>query len=241
MIVSAYLRKITELLEYIEKNQMENIVSAAEIAADTIKKDGLIYVFGCGHSHLVALDSFYRAGGLVNVSAMLDTDLMLHNGSAKSSAMEKMEDLAPHIFSRYSLKKNDCIFIISSSGINGVPVEMALCAKEKGIKSIAITSLNYKDEKSRHSSNLHLCEAADMFIDSNVVRGDAVIEINDNMMGSVSTYVGTFILQSVLMEATNICVQHGIKVPVYKSSNILGGGEYNKKFIEEYIGRIKHL
>ena len=69
----------------------------------------LIFVFGCGHSHLIALDCFYRAGGLANVSPMLDTDLMLHNGAAKSSRMEKMSGIAPETFRRYSLKENDIL------------------------------------------------------------------------------------------------------------------------------------
>ena len=90
--MSKYLDEIIANLEAIEREEKDGIAKAARLVADVIKNDGLIFVFGCGHSHLPGLDTFYRAGGLANVSAMLDTDLMLHNGAAKSSRMEKMSD-----------------------------------------------------------------------------------------------------------------------------------------------------
>ena len=125
MLIDTYFEKNIAVLEKIKTTQKDKIVQAAEIAAQTIIHDGIIYIFGCGHSHLIALDNFYRAGGLCNVSAMLDTDLMLHNGAAKSSKMEKMSGIAEAIFDRYALKENDCLFVISTSGKNAVPVEMA--------------------------------------------------------------------------------------------------------------------
>ena len=83
------------------------------MVSEVIKNDGIIYIFGCGHSHLIGLDCFYRAGGLVNVSAMLDTDLMLHNGAAKSSKMEKMSGIAESIFERYCITDKDLLIIFS--------------------------------------------------------------------------------------------------------------------------------
>lgn len=94
------------------------------MVVDVIKNDGLIYTFGRGHSHLPGLDAFYRAGGLANVSPILDTDLMLHNGVAKSSRMEKMSGIAPEILRRYCLTERDMLFVFSASGKNAVPVEM---------------------------------------------------------------------------------------------------------------------
>ena len=241
MISPEFAKEIGKILGRISDDQSENIMKASEIVRETIKNGGLIFTFGCGHSHLVALDSFYRAGGLANVSAVLDTDLMLHNGAAKSSSMERMADISPEIFRRYNIGKNDCIFIISSSGINGAPVEMALCAKEAGVKSVAITSMEYANNKSRHPGGMHLYEATDMYIDCCVPHGDAVIDIAGKKMGSVSTVAGTFILQSVLMEAAEMCAKEGINLPIYLSGNIEGGSEHNKALIDEYIPRVKHL
>lgn len=89
-MIETYYEQILKVLEQIRDTQADKICVASRMVADTIKANGIIYVFGCGHSHLIGLDCFYRAGGLANVSAMLDTDLMLHNGAAKSSVMEKM-------------------------------------------------------------------------------------------------------------------------------------------------------
>ena len=99
--MTEYLAKIQACLERIEAEEKESMALAIRKVADTIRNDGLIYTFGCGHSHLPGLDAFYRAGGLANVSPILDTDLMLHNGAAKSSRMEKMEGIATEAFRRY--------------------------------------------------------------------------------------------------------------------------------------------
>ena len=100
MITERYFDEIVSVLTKIKETQEEKMKTASQMVAETIKNDGIIYIFGCGHSHLISLDCFYRAGGLANVSAILDTDLMLHNGAAKSSVMEKMSGIAESIFER---------------------------------------------------------------------------------------------------------------------------------------------
>ena len=122
-----------------------------------------------------------------------------------------------------------------------MPVEMALCAKRAKVPSVAITSMEYKDEISRHSSGKRLYDAADMFINCHVPHGDATVSVGKKMMGSISTIAGTFILQSVLMEAAYACEKENIDAPIYKSGNIKGGGEYNKALIDTYLKRVKHL
>ena len=96
--MSEYLTAIIGCLQRIESEEQKALNEVSDRVAKAIISDGLIYVFGCGHSHLPGLDAFYRAGGLACVSAMLDTDLMLHNGAAKSSRMEKMPGIATEIY-----------------------------------------------------------------------------------------------------------------------------------------------
>ncbi|MGN0177858.1 MAG: sugar isomerase domain-containing protein [Monoglobaceae bacterium] len=143
MTADIYFEKIVSILAEIRETQREKMIKAAECAANVIKNDGIIYIFGCGHSHLIALDCFYRSGGLANVSAMLDTDLMLHNGAAKSSKMEKMHDIAENIFERYCISENDMIFVISTSGKNAVPVEMAQAARKNNVRCVSVVSSEY--------------------------------------------------------------------------------------------------
>ena len=227
-----YCDKIIDILNQIKNTQGEKIMAAAKIVAETIKNDGIVYIFGCGHSHLLGLDCFYRAGGLVNVSAMLDTDLMLHNGAAKSSKMEKMSGIAESIFERYCLTENDTLIVVSTSGKNAVPVEMAKAGKKHNIKTISVVSSDYFEDKPKEDM---LYFNSDVFIDNCVPHGDAVMDITgtDVKMGSVSTAVGSFILQSVLLEAAENAAKSGKKVPIYLSGNVEGGAEYNKAYIKE--------
>lgn len=240
MIFEEYYGKLTDILEDVKNTQGEKIMAAAELVAETIKNDGIIYIFGCGHSHLIGLDCFYRAGGLVNVSAMLDTDLMLHNGAAKSSKMEKMSGIAESVFERYCLTENDILIVVSTSGKNAVPVEMAKVAAKNGIKNISVVSSAYFEDKTEGEK---LYEISDIYIDNCVPHGDAVMDITgtDVKMGSVSTVASSFILQAVLLEAAENAAKSGKKVPIYMSGNIEGGADYNKALIKEYMPRIKHL
>lgn len=233
--MSEYLKNIINNLKEIEEKEGEKIEKASRLVADTIKNDGLIYVFGCGHSHLPGLDTFYRAGGLANVSPLLDTDLMLHNGAAKSSRMEKMSGIAPEVFRRYCIGENDILFVLSASGKNQVPVEMAQAAKQSGVKVIGISSSEYFDRGGR----LH--NYVDIAIDCKVPYGDASVKVGDAMMGGLSTYAACFILNSCLINGSEIALNEGTVPPVFMSGNIDGGKEYNIALEERYLGRVKHL
>ena len=240
MIFDSYYAEIVGVLETIKETQQDKIALAAAKVAKVIEDDGIIYVFGCGHSHLIGLDCFYRAGGLANVSAMLDTDLMLHNGAAKSSKMERMSGIAESIFERYCLTEKDVLIVVSTSGKNAVPCEMAKTATRNGIPNIAVVSGAYFGDKTEGEK---LYECCDLYIDNCVPHGDAVVEITGSAvkMGSVSTAASSFILQSVLLEAAETAARNGKEIPIYQSGNVEGGAEYNRRLIEAYLPRIKHL
>ena len=240
MITENYFDNIISVLSQIKDTQKEKMQEAAKMIAETIKNDGIIYIFGCGHSHLIALDCFYRAGGLANVSAMLDTDLMLHNGAAKSSKMEKMQGIAESVFERYCITEKDVLITVSTSGKNAVPVEMAQTATRNGIKNISVVSSSYFVDK-KESPLLYEC--SDIFIDNCVPHGDAVIEIEgaQTKMGSVSTAASSFILQSVLMEAASLAEKDGADLPIYMSGNIDGGDAYNNAVIAEHKDNIFYM
>ena len=233
--MSTYLYKIVDILKQIECEEAETIRKASERVRDVIKNDGLIFTFGCGHSHLPGLDTFYRAGGLANVSAMLDTDLMLHNGAAKSSRMEKMSGIAAEIFRRYTPTEKDMIFIFSASGKNQVPVEMADAAHAANVKSVGVSSSSYF----AHGGRLH--EHVDIAIDCKVPYGDACIEVGEAMMGGLSTAAACFILNSCLINGATLALRDGVTPPVYLSGNIEGGREHNVRLEDMYLGRVKHL
>ena len=233
--MSEYLTKIVEILQRIETEESEKIRQVSAAVADTIARDGLIFVFGCGHSHLPGLDTFYRAGGLANISAMLDTDLMLHNGAAKSSRMEKMSGIAAEIFRRYTPTAKDMIFIFSASGKNQVPVEMADAARGAGVMSVGVSSSSYFGRGGR----LH--EHVNVAIDCKVPYGDACIDVGDAKMGGLSTAAACFILNSCLINGAQIALERGTKPPIYLSGNVDGGREHNIALENLFLGRVKHL
>lgn len=233
--MSEYLNKIVSILNDIEKTQEPLIRTVAVKVAEVIENDGLIHVFGCGHSHIPALDTFYRAGGLANVSAMLDTDLMLHNGAAKSSRMEKMGGIGEEIFRRYKVQSKDMIFVFSASGKNTVPCDVADTARKNGVYTVCVSSSEYF----KKGGKLHTY--ADLHIDCRVPYGDACIDVGDAKMGGLSTAAFCFILNSILIEGAKIAKERGVAVPIYLSGNVDGGREHNIVLENKYLGRIKHL
>ena len=233
--MTEYLEKLSACLKRIEEEEKDNIRAAAEKAAEVIRNDGLIYVFGCGHSHLPGLDAFYRAGGLANVSPMLDTDLMLHNGAAKSSRMEKMPGIGREIYRRYRLTARDMLIVISASGKNSVPCDVARCAADDGVFTVGVSSSAYYEKGGR----LH--RIVPLHIDCKVPYGDACVRVGPNMMGGLSTAADCFILNSVLIEGARLAAERGCEVPVWVSGNVENGPERNLKLEERYLGRVRHL
>ena len=230
-----YLNRITGLLAQRESDETEAMARASDAVADVICRDGIVHVFGCGHSHLPALDTFYRAGGLACVSPVLDEDLMLHDGAAKSSRMEKMSGIAAEAFRRHGVESGDIMVVISASGKNAAPVEMLRSAKAAGVTTIAVSSSAYR------AYGAVLLDEADIPVDCKVPHGDAVIDVGGMKMGGLSTYASLFILNSVLIDGAKKALARGITPPIYTSGNVEGGTAKNVALEERYFGRVKRL
>lgn len=233
--MSEYLEKIVENLTKIEAEECNALNEATKKVAEVIANGGLIFTFGCGHSHLPGLDAFYRAGGLANVSPMLDTDLMLHNGAAKSSRMEKMSGIGTEIYRRYKVEPRDMIVVFSASGKNQVPCEVAENARKNGVFTVGVSSSEYFEKGGR------LQNFVDVHLDCKVPYGDACIDVGEVKMGGLSTATACYILNTVLIEGARRAEAEGVKAPIFLSGNIDGGREHNVVLEEKYIGRVKHL
>ena len=234
--MSNYLEQITALLWRIEAEEGAKMAAAAEAVAETIVRDGIVHTFGCGHSHLPCLDTFYRAGGLACVSPILDEDLMLHDGAAKSSRMEKMSGIAAEAFRRAGVDPaKDLVVVISASGKNAAPVEMCDCAKAAGVKLVTVSSSAYLDHGAK------LLSLGDIAIDCKVPYGDAVIDVGEAKMGGLSTYASLFILNSILIDGAKKALAKGTRPPIYTSGNVTGGTAKNVALEERYFGRVKRL
>lgn len=243
-LVDEYRDSITDMLKELVSSQRDSLVLAQEWVADALAKGGLIYVTGSGHSHMIAEEVFYRAGGAAPVQAILDPALMLHQGAHRSTVLERLEGYAEIILEDYPIGPRDVVFIASNSGRNAFPIEAALYARQKGAKTIAITSGDHAAHvTSRHKSGRMLREVADLVIDNQAPYGDACLTIphSDKRMGSTSTISGAFIINAVMAEAVANLARRGIDVDIYRSANAGGGAADAEEIVKRWRARIRGL
>ncbi len=242
-MILEYLDKVKELLDKIVDSQEGLMSRAARLISDALENQGMIYVFGTGHSHLIAEEGFFRAGGLARVCPILTTELMLHDGAVKTSTYEKIEELAHEILLRYAIKENDIFLVFSNSGINALPVEVARLVKLQNIKVISVCADAYLEEESNHSSKKYLKDYSDVHLNTFAPLGDAVLSPMDKppKMGAVSTITGCFILNALLLEAAHLAYSNGYVPEIYTCRNLEGGRENNAPLIEKYREIIPHI
>lgn len=239
-----YFSKIGELLEKVEQTESETMGKAAERVAACIQNGGIIHLFGCGHSHILTEEVFYRAGGLACIHPILVEPLMLHEGAVRSSELERTNDYADTFMSDQGIQTGDVVFVLSTSGRNAVPVDVALAAREQGAFTVGITSLAYaQSQPSRHKSGRHLHDAVDLVIDNHSVKGDALLAHEKVAVpfGPSSTVIGAAILNAIFAQAISLMADAGYEPPVFKSGNIDGADEHNQRLIEKYKKRIPLL
>ncbi len=239
-----YINIIKKIIEKTENEGNESIEKAAEILSETLISGKRIFLFGTGHSHMLSEELFYRAGGLVNIQPIFSEELMLHISASKSTFAERRENAAQSLFESYEMTENDTIIIISNSGRNGVVIDMALICKERGLKTIALTSSEHTFAgDSRHKSGKRLCEITDLVLDNFGCVGDAAVEINglEGKICPTSTVIGALILNSVVARSVELCIEQGFYPDHFASSNIDGGDEINNRLVEKYKKEIKHL
>lgn len=243
MLTEEYAHILTSAIQTAAASQKEKILQAAGMVEKTLAADGLIYVFGCGHSHMLAEETFYRAGGLACVAPVFYEPLMLHEGAARSSRLEKETGLADTLLARYSFAPADILICVSTSGVNAVPVEFAAGAKARGIPVIGVSSDAYLEQQPHNRYNAHLQEVCDVCIDNGAPHGDACLQPDglEVPMTPVSTVASVFVVNSVLAEAAALAARAGVAVPVYRSGNVPGGAEYNQALIQRYSPRIACL
>ncbi len=239
-----YFENLQKILARIATEQLDNIEKAARAVADTLENGGRVHAFGTGHSHMLAEEIFYRAGGLVNVNPILETSLMLHESAAKSTELERLEGYGEILFDHHSINQKDILFLFSNSGRNGVAIDLALIAGERGVKTVVITNMEHTMQgASRHSSGKKLFEAADIVIDNCGCHGDASMRIDEinRSVAPTSTAAGAAILNAIEARAVEIMVSEGFTPEVFSSSNVDGGDEINNAYIAKYKKEIKSL
>ena len=234
--INTYFDNLQALLSRTLETQQPAMETAARQIADCFKRGGMVYTFGTGHGHLLALEIFYRAGGMARVCPILDDKLMLHVSAAKSALEERKEDWVPLLLERFPIKAGDVLISASNSGRNAVPVLLAKEARARGAYVIALTSMNHTTAvTSRNSLNLRLFETADLILDNGGVLGDASVSFADGaMVGPTSTAIGAAMLQAIVCRVKEISLEEDFEADFFKSSNVDGGDEWNDRLIERY-------
>jgi uncharacterized phosphosugar-binding protein len=241
----SYISELQHLLERIKREQTTAIEAAAHLVADTLFADGIIHTFGTGHSHLIADEAFFRAGGIAAINPILDERFVFLKGALESTRAERVPGFAKSLLKNEQVGPNDVAILISNSGRNNVPVEMALEMQLRGVKVIAITSVTQSGSSiPLHSSGKRLFEIADVTIDNCVPPGDALLTLPGlrSRIGPSSTVAGAAIINSVMIEAVAETLRRGKNVPVLPSANLDGVTEERlKELLNRYRGRIRYL
>ena len=239
-----YISNIQNLIKQVLETQMDNIDEAGAIVAESVMKNGFVYTFGTGHSHMMAEELFYRAGGLARIYPILEDALMLHNGAIKSTEMERLDEYAELILQRYECNENDCLIIASNSGRNPVSIEMVKAAHKRGMKVIGLTNLLHsKAQESRHVSGEKLYEIGDVVLDNQGCLGDASVYVPeiDRNIAATSTSLGAMLLHAVVISAIELMIEKGHVPEVFSSSNLDEGDEINDQILARYKSIVKPL
>jgi uncharacterized phosphosugar-binding protein len=239
-----YIDEVLRLLRTVEDTQVEVIKAAAELVAEAMANNHLLHVFGTGHGHILAEELFYRAGGLLPINPILDSGLMLHEAALASSQLERLPGYAQVVLSSHNLEPGDVMLVASSSGINSVPVEAALYAKERGLKVIALTSIAHSQSAlPRHPSGKKLYARADVVIDNCGIPGDAILEV-EGLPGRIcptSTVIGAALLHWLEHEVVQNLLERGIIPEIVISANVPGGDDNNAAGFACYRSRVRCL
>jgi uncharacterized phosphosugar-binding protein len=233
MLANDYLENARRLLETIQESQADAISEAASWITDSLIEGKVFHVFGSGHSHILAEEAHSRAGGLAPVQPIDDP----MDGKA-----ERLEGYAAVLLNQYDVREGEVIIIASNSGINPLPVEMAIEAKERGLRVIAVTSMAHTQAApSRHSSGKKLYQVADLVIDNCGIVGDASIEVPGfpGRAGATSSIAGVAIVNAIAVQVAENLVNRGVTPPILISSNVAGGDEHNERIRSRYRERLK--
>lgn len=225
-----YLQELMGVLSKVLESQADSIARAAQAMAQAIGQGGVVHAFGTGHSHLLAEELYYRAGGLVDVNPILFDGLMLHRDPVLSTQLERLKGLAATIVETQDVSPRDIALIASNSGANAVSCEMAQEMRNRGLTVIAVTSIHHATSReARGGGGPRLHEIADIVIDNGGVVGDALIEVQGfaQKVAPTSTATGAAIINALVAQTVANLVAAGHTPRIYSSSNTEGGDAAN--------------
>lgn len=239
-----YYTQIQEKLEALAQQQ-ETLDRAAGLMLESVTQGRNLFVFGASHAGILAEEMSYRAGGLAIVNPLFSAALMLNvRPLTLTSAVENVEGLGRVLVEGSPLQRGDTLLIHSVSGRNAITIDVALAARERGVKVVAITSLATAAQvTSRHSSGKLLADLADITLDNHCDYGDAAVSLPGmaQKVAPLSTIMGATIANSLVLRLCEMMLERGQVPPVLASANIDGNQEINKDIMTSWCDQIHYL
>jgi uncharacterized phosphosugar-binding protein len=244
-----YFERVTAHMRRILDEERDSLDAAATRLAEQIAADRLVYVYGPGgHSNLAAQEIFFRAGGLMHVSAILDEGTLLSNGALRSMAVERTPGYGRIVVTDNRLGEGDVLLLTNAYGINAALIDAALEARARGVFVIGVTSRAHAagtrpEHPARHPTKQNLPDVADLTIDTKVPIGDALVEVPGmgERIAAVSTFANAFALNCLVIRTVARLVERGVEPPVWRSGNAPGGDEANARFLARFRDRVRWL
>jgi uncharacterized phosphosugar-binding protein len=248
-----YIHQSQAILERIEATQMDAIASAADLFANTIAGDGLVHMFGTGHSRIFVEEMFPRHGSFPGFHPIVELSLTFHNlvvgsnGQRQAMFLEHVEGLGQVILRNFVFAPPDCFLLFSNSGINEVVVDVALEAKRLGLKVVAVVSLDHcQASTALHSSGKKLPDIADIIIDNCTPAGDAMVRIPHlvDPVGPGSTIGAAAVTNAIKCLVAEKLTALGKPPLVLTSSHFIGSEASKKRFddcYDDYRARIRRV
>ena len=241
-MLDRYAEAARHVLGEVAATQGGALEVAARLVADSVAAGGMLHLFGAGHSQLLALDAYARAGGLACVNPILDPALSPANG-LELAGVERTEGRAAVILEGEDLRPGEVVLVVSNSGVNAVPVEVALGCRERGLLVVALT--NFEQARAtapRHASGARLHELADVVIDNRCPPGDAAITLpSGDRVGPLTTVVGAAVVTALCSRVAELLAERGQRPPVLASQNLDGGDAVreNAERMRPYRDRVR--
>jgi uncharacterized phosphosugar-binding protein len=241
-MLDRYAEAARQALGQVAATQGEALEEAARLVADSVAAGGVLHLFGAGHSQLLALDAYTRAGGLACVNPILDPALSPAAG-LELAQVERTEGRAAEILAGEDLQSGEVVLVASNSGVNAVPVEVAIGCRERGLRVVALTNLEQaKRTAPRHPSGARLHELADVVIDNRCPVGDAAVTLaSGDRVGPLTTVVGAAVVTALCARVAELLEAQGRRPPVLASQNLDGrpAAETNAELLRPYLDRVR--
>jgi uncharacterized phosphosugar-binding protein len=251
-VTEKYLDKCEEIIETIRKQQSK-ILETAQWFSQSILEGRMVHVFGSGHSRIMVEEMWPRYGSFPGFNPIVELSLTYHNnvvgpnGQRQAMFLENVSGLADRILRNFGLDERDTAFVISSSGCNIVPVEMAELFQQKKIKVVAlVTSEHLEKSTSKRADKKKLVDFADLVLDTGAPVGDSIVKIDglETPVSPGSTVGGVLIINSIKAEVARLLTEAGQPPKVLTAAAIVGALKATELFesaYDEHAHRVAEL